>query len=141
MKQLWKYTKGYRRQTVAAPFMKLIEALLELLVPLLVAEIIDKGVGGGDSEIVWRMCGLMVLSATVGMVLSLTSQYFSAQAAVGFSCALRRDLFKHTLYLSRESSDKAGAAALLTRLTADIDRLQNGINLGLRLLLRSPSSS
>ena len=139
MKQLWKYTKGYRRQTVVAPFMKLIEALLELLVPLLVAEIIDKGVGeGGDPAIVWRMCGLMVLSATVGMVLSLTSQYFSAQAAVGFSCALRRDLFKHTLYLSRESSDKAGASALLTRLTADVDRLQNGINLGLRLLLRSP---
>ena len=139
MKQLWKYTKGYRRQTVVAPFMKLIEALLELLVPLLVAEIIDKGVGvGGDPAIVWRMCGLMVLSATVGMVLSLTSQYFSAQASVGFSCALRRDLFKHTLYLSRESSDKAGASALLTRLTADVDRLQNGINLGLRLLLRSP---
>ena len=94
MKQLWKYTKGYRPQTVVAPFMKLIEALLELLVPLLVAEIIDHGVGeGGDPAIVWRMCGLMVLSATVGMVLSLTSQYFSAQASVGFSCALRRDLF------------------------------------------------
>ncbi len=139
MKQLWKYTKGYRRQTFVAPFMKLAEALLELFVPLLVAEIIDKGVGeGGDSALVWRMCGLMVLCGTVGMLLSITSQYFSAQAAVGFSCALRRDLFKHTLYLPRESSDKAGASALLTRLTADVDRVQNGINLGLRLLLRSP---
>ncbi len=139
MKQLWKYTKGYRRQTFVAPFMKLVEALLELLVPLLVAEIIDKGVGeGGDSTLVWRMCGLMVLCGTVGMLLSITSQYFSAQAAVGFSCALRRDLFKHTLYLPREESDKAGASALLTRLTADVDRVQNGINLGLRLLLRSP---
>ncbi len=139
MKRLWKYTKGYRRQTAVAPFMKLGEALLELFVPLLVAEIIDKGVGeGGDPALVWRMCGLMVLCGTVGMALSLTSQYFSAQAAVGFSCALRRDLFKHVLYLPREESDKAGASALLTRLTADVDRLQNGINLGLRLLLRSP---
>ena len=139
MKKLWKYTKGYRRQTFAAPFMKLGEALLELFVPLLVAEIIDKGVGeGGDSALVWRMCGLMVLCGTVGMIISITSQYFSAQAAVGFSCALRRDLFKHTLYLPRAESDKAGASALLTRLTADVDRLQNGINLGLRLLLRSP---
>lgn len=139
MKQLWKYTKGFRRQTFAAPFMKLGEALLELLVPLLVAEIIDKGVGeGGDPALVRRMCGLMVLCGVVGMLISLTSQLFSAQAAVGFSCALRRDLFKHTLYLPRAESDKAGASALLTRLTADVDRLQNGINLGLRLLLRSP---
>ncbi len=139
MKRLWKYTKGYRRQTFAAPFMKLGEALLELFVPLLVAEIIDKGVGeGGDPALVWRMCGLMVLCGTVGMALSLTSQYFSAQAAVGFSCALRRDLFRHVLYLPREESDKAGASALLTRLTADVDRVQNGLNLGLRLLLRSP---
>ncbi len=139
MKRLWKYTRGYRRQTFVAPFMKLGEALLELFVPLLVAEIIDNGVGeGGDPALVWRMCGLMVLCGVVGMALSLTSQYFSAQAAVGFSCALRRDLFKHVLYLPREESDKAGASALLTRLTADVDRLQNGINLGLRLLLRSP---
>ncbi|MGM9642975.1 MAG: ABC transporter ATP-binding protein [Eubacteriales bacterium] len=139
MKRLWKYTKGYRRQTFAAPFMKLGEALLELFVPILVAEIIDKGVGeGGDPSLVWRMCGLMVLCGAVGMALSLTSQYFSAQAAVGFSCALRRDLFKHLLYLPREEADKAGASALLTRLTADVDRVQNGLNLGLRLLLRSP---
>ncbi len=139
MKRLWKYTRGYRRQTFAAPFMKLGEALLELLVPFLVAEIIDKGVGeGGDPAIVWRMCGLMVLCGVVGMALSLTSQYFSAQAAVGFSCALRRDLFKHVLYMPREESDKVGASALLTRLTADVDRVQNGLNLGLRLLLRSP---
>lgn len=139
MKQLWKYTKGYRRQTFVAPVMKLAEALLELFVPLLVAEIIDKGVGAnGDSTLVRRMCGLMVLCGTVGMVISITSQYFSAQAAVGFSCALRRDLFKHTIYLPREGSDKVGASALLTRLTADVDRVQNGLNLGLRLLLRSP---
>lgn len=139
MKRLWKYTKGYRRQSFAAPFMKLGEALLELFVPLLVAEIIDKGVGeGGDVSLVWRTCGLMVLCGTVGMALSLISQYFSAQAAVGFSCALRRDLFKHLLYLPREEADKAGASALLTRLTADVDRVQNGLNLGLRLLLRSP---
>ncbi len=139
MKRLWKYTRGYRRQTFAAPFMKLGEALLELFVPFLVANIIDKGVGeGGDPALVWRMCGLMVLCGVVGMALSLISQYFSAQAAVGFSCALRRDLFKHVLYLPREESDKAGASALLTRLTADVDRVQNGLNLGLRLLLRSP---
>ncbi len=138
MKKLWKYTKGFRRQTFAAPFMKLGEALLELLIPLIVADIIDNGVGTGDDGRVWLMCGLMVLCGTVGMLLSITSQYFSAQAAVGFSCALRRDLFAHVLYLPRSASDKLGGSSLLTRLTADVDKLQNGLNLGLRLLLRSP---
>lgn len=138
MKKLWKYTKGYRAQTFVAPFMKLAEALLELLIPLMVADIIDNGVAKGDDGRVFMMCGLMVLCGTVGMLLSITSQYFSAQAAVGFSCALRRDLFAHVLYLPRSASDRAGGSTLLTRLTADVDKLQNGINLGLRLLLRSP---
>jgi ABC-type multidrug transport system fused ATPase/permease subunit len=138
MSKLWKYFKGYRREAVAAPFMKMLEALLELMIPLFVAEIIDVGIAEGRSEYVWQMCGLMVLFGTVGIVVSITSQYFSAKAAVGFSCAVRRDLYKRTLSLPRAESDTLGSATLLTRLTADVDRLQNGINIGLRLLLRSP---
>lgn len=138
MKGLWKYFRGYKREAIAAPFMKLFEALLELLIPLLVAEIVDNGIRTGDKGHVYAMCGLMVLCGTVGMLFSITSQYFSARAAVGFSCAVRRDLYRHVLWLPREESDEAGGSTLLTRLTADVDRLRNGVNLGLRLLLRSP---
>lgn len=138
MKGLWKYFKGYKKEAAAAPFMKLFEALLELLIPLFVARIIDVGIKENDTGTVWRMVGLMVLCGTVGMLFSITSQYFSAKAAVGFSCAVRRDLYRHVLRLPRSESDVAGGSALLTRLTADVDRLQNGVNLGLRLLLRSP---
>lgn len=138
MKGLWKYFRGYKREAAAAPFMKLFEALLELLIPLLVAEIVDHGIGEGNTSYVWKMCGLMVLCGTVGMLFSITSQYFSAKAAVGFACAVRRDLYRHILWLPRVESDTAGGSTLLTRLTADVDRLQNGVNLGLRLLLRSP---
>ena len=138
MSKLWKYFKGYRREAIAAPFMKMLEALLELMIPLFVAEIIDVGIAEGRSEYVWQMCGLMVLFGTIGVAVSITSQYFSAKAAVGFSCAVRRDLYKRTLALPRAESDALGSATLLTRLTADVDRLQNGINIGLRLLLRSP---
>ena len=138
MSKLWKYFKGYRREAIAAPFMKMLEALLELMIPLFVAEIIDVGIAQGRSSYVWQMCGFMVLFGTIGVAVSITSQYFSAKAAVGFSCAVRRDLYKRTLALPRAESDMLGSATLLTRLTADVDRLQNGINIGLRLLLRSP---
>ena len=138
MSGLWKYFRGYRREAAVAPFMKMCEALLELLIPLFVAKIISDGLGTGDTAVVWKNVGWMVLCGTVGMLLSITSQYFSARAAVGFSCAVRRDLYRRVLSLTREESDDVGASALMTRLTADVDRLQNGINLGLRLLLRSP---
>lgn len=138
MSGLWKYFRGYRREAAAAPFMKMIEALLELLIPLFVGKIITYGIGEEDPHVVWVNVGWMVLCGTVGMILSITSQYFSARAAVGFSCAVRRELYRRVLSLPRSESDRMGASTLMTRLTADVDRLQNGINLGLRLLLRSP---
>ena len=138
MSKLFKYFRGYYLKAGVAPFFKLAETLLELLIPGIVAALIDSGVGAADASVVWRKCGLMVLIGFSGLVLSACSQWFSANAAVGFSCALREDVFAHVLRMTRSGADSTGTSALLTRLTADIDRLQNGVNLTLRLLLRSP---
>jgi ABC-type multidrug transport system fused ATPase/permease subunit len=138
MRRLMKYFRGYRARAAVAPFFKLAEALLELLIPGIVAALIDDGVAAADAAVIWRKCGIMALIGAAGLALSACSQWFSASAAVGFSCALREDLFGRVLRLPAEQSDRVGGSALLTRLTSDVDRLQNGINLTLRLLLRSP---
>lgn len=138
MKRILKYLNGYKKETFLAPLFKMLEALLELLVPVIVRYIIDVGIAGADKPYIAKMCGLLALIAFVGLGVSVTAQYFAAQAAVGASAALRRDLLAHTLRFSYADTDAFGASTLISRLTGDVDQIQNGINLTLRLLLRSP---
>ncbi len=138
MKKLLIYLKNYRLETVLAPLFKMLEALLELFVPLVVKEIIDAGISSGDTTYVLKMCILLAFLAFVGLAFSITAQYFAAKAAVGFSSALRYDLFSHIGKLSYSEIDTLGTSKLITRMTSDVNQVQNGINLTLRLLLRSP---
>lgn len=138
MKKLLKYFKGYRREVVLAPFFKIIEAIFELLVPLVVAAIIDKGIPSGDKGYILAMCGVMILLGAVGLASTLTAQYFSAKGAVGFSSSVRQALFDHIQSLSFSELDKLGTSTLITRLTNDLNQVQTGVNLTLRLLMRSP---
>ncbi len=138
MKNLFTYLKNYKKECVLGPLFKLLEALFELLVPLVMASIIDKGIGGGDTGHIVKMVGVMIALGIIGLVCSITAQYFCAVAAVGFSGKLRGKLFSHIQHLSVKNSDKIGEATLITRLTSDINQLQNGVNLVLRLFLRSP---
>ena len=138
MRKLMRYIRGYEKQAVLAPLFKMLEACFELFVPLVVAGIIDTGIKNADTVYIWQRCGLLVLLAAVGLACSLTAQYFSATAALGFGTALRRDLFRHIDTLSYSELDGIGTPTLVTRLTSDINQVQNGVNLTLRLLLRSP---
>lgn len=138
MRKLLRYIKGYEKQTILAPLFKMLEACFELFVPLVVAGIIDTGIKNADTVYIWQRCGLLVLLAVVGLTCSLTAQYFSATAALGFGTALRRDLFRHIDTLSYSELDGIGTPTLVTRMTSDINQVQNGVNLTLRLLLRSP---
>ena len=139
MRKLLRYIKGYEKQTILAPLFKMLEACFELFVPLVVAGIIDTGIKNADTVYIWQRCGLLVLLAAVGLTCSLTAQYFSATAAMGFGTALRKDLFRHIDTLSYSELDGIGTPTLVTRMTSDINQVQNGVNLTLRLLLRSPS--
>ena len=130
--------KKYKAETVLAPLFKMFEALLELFVPLVVKKIIDVGIGNGDGSYVLKMCVLLSFIAFVGLGFSITAQYFSAKAAVGFSSELRYSLFAHIGKLSYAEIDTLGTSKLIARMTSDINQIQNGINLTLRLLLRSP---
>lgn len=138
MKRLLRYIKGYELQTLLAPLFKMLEACFELLVPLVVAGIIDTGIKTGDTGYILRQGGILVLLAAVGLASSLTAQYFSAKAALGFGTALRRDLFHHIGTLSYAELDGVGTPTLVTRMTSDVNQVQNGLNMTLRLLLRSP---
>ena len=138
MRRLFRYLKGYEKETVIAPLFKMLEACFELLVPLVVARIVDEGIQNADLPFIWRQCGLLVLLAVVGMASSLTAQYFAAKSALGFGTALRRDLFAHINTLSHTELDRMGTPTLVTRMTSDINQVQNGLNMTLRLLLRSP---
>ena len=138
MRKLLVYLKNYKKECVLGPLFKLLEALFELFVPLVMASIIDKGVNGQNSTWIIKMSLLMVLLGVVGLICSITAQYFCAVAAVGFSGKLRSDLFRHIQHLSFQKTDKIGQATLITRITSDINQLQNGVNLVLRLFLRSP---
>lgn len=133
-----KYIKGYEKETVISPLFKMLEACFELLVPLVVARIIDIGIKNGDVPYIWAQCGLLVLLAAVGLACSLTAQYFAAKSALGYGTALRRDLFRHINTLAYSELDGIGTPTLVTRMTSDINQLQNGLNMTLRLLLRSP---
>ena len=138
MKLMLRYLKKYRLISVLAPLLKMAEALLELFVPLLVRSIIDVGIAGNDTAYILRRTGLLALLALAGLAFSVTAQYFSARAAVGCCADLRQDAFRHVTLLSYAQIDKLGTSALITRLTNDTELAQNGVNLTLRLLLRSP---
>ncbi len=138
MRKLMRYIRGYEKQAVLAPLFKMLEACFELFVPLVVAGIIDTGIKNADIVYIWQRCGLLVILAAVGLACSLTAQYFSATAALGFGTALRKDLFRHIDTLSYSELDGIGTPTLVTRMTSDINQVQNGVNLTLRLLLRSP---
>lgn len=138
MRRLLHYLKGYERETVLAPLFKMLEACFELLVPLVVAAIVDTGIQNRDVGQIARQGGLLVLLAVVGLISSVTAQYFAAKTALGYGTALRRDLYHHINTLSYTELDGIGTPTLVTRMTSDINQLQNGVNMTLRLLLRSP---
>ena len=138
MRKLLKYLKGYEKETVLGPVFKLIEAVFELAVPLVVADIIDDGIRQGDWNAVLVRCLLLVGLAVAGLVFSVIAQYFSAVAAVGFATKLRHALFERVQRFSYSQLDTLGTSALITRMTSDINTVQNGVNMLLRLFLRSP---
>ena len=138
VKKLLKYLKGYEKQCVLGPLFKLLEATFELLVPLVVARIVDRGISSGDTGYIVKMCLVMVALGVIGLVMAVCAQYFSAVAAVGFSTRLRHVLMEHILHLSYSQIDQLGTSTMVTRMTSDINQVQNGVNLTLRLLLRAP---
>lgn len=138
MKKLLKFMRGYEKQCVLGPLFKLLEATFELLIPLVVARIVDTGIGSGDTGYIWKMCLLMIALGIIGLITAVTAQYFSAAAAVGFATRLRHAVMEHILGLSYSQMDTLGTSTMVTRMTSDINQVQNGINLTLRLLLRSP---
>ena len=138
MKKLLVYLKEYRIASILGPMFKLTEALLELFVPLVIANIIDSGIANGDNAYIIKMCLLLILLGAVGLACSVTAQYFAAKASVGFTKKVRRALFVHIQSLSFSELDSLGNATLITRMTSDMNQIQTGVNLALRLLLRSP---
>lgn len=138
MKQLLKYMKGYEKQCILGPLFKLLEATFELLIPLVVAAIVDKGIGSGDGGYIVKMCLVMVALGVIGLICAVTAQYFAASAAVGVSAGLRKAVMGHIMGFSYTQIDEVGTSTLVTRMTSDINQVQNGVNLTLRLLLRSP---
>ena len=138
MKNLMKYIRGYEIQSILAPLFKLFEALMDLLVPIVIAKIIDNGIATGNNAYIWKYFGFLILLAVLGLAFSITAQWFAANASVGFATALRKDLFNHIQSFSYSTLDKAGTDSLITRMTSDVNLIQNGVNMALRLLLRSP---
>ncbi len=138
MKKLLKHLKKYTAEAITAPLFKLLEALLELTVPMVVAAMIDRGIAERDTPFIIRMSLLLLLMGAVGLAFSLTAQYFSAKAACGFSAGLRSALFEKIQSLGYSQLDRAGSSTLITRMTSDVNQVQTGVNLTLRLLLRSP---
>ena len=138
MKSLLQYLKGYEKQCILGPVFKLLEATFELFVPLVVAQIVDQGIRNGDTGYVIKMCLVMVALGIIGLCMAVCAQYFSAVAAVGFSTRLRHVLMDHILHLSYNQIDQLGTSTMVTRMTSDINQVQSGVNLTLRLLLRSP---
>lgn len=138
MKKLLVYLKDYKKESVLGPLFKLLEATFELIVPLVMAAIIDTGVASGDKSYIMKMCMVLVMLAVIGLTCSITAQFFAAKAAVGFATKLRHALFAHIESLSFTEMDTVGTATLITRMTSDVNQVQNGVNLVLRLFLRSP---
>ena len=138
MKKLFVYLRGFGRECVLGPLFKLLEASFELIIPLIVARIIDVGILRGDTSAIVRLVGVMALLGLVGLISAVTAQYFAAKAAIGFSARLRHALMAHIQSLSHTELDTLGASTLITRMTSDVNQVQSGVNMCLRLLLRSP---
>ena len=138
MKRIWMYLSAYKKECVFAPLFKMLEALFELFVPLVVSAIIDTGIGNADKGYIVKMSLLLVTLAVIGLTCAITAQYFAAKAAVGCATGMRHHLFKHIQSLSFTEMDTIGTSTLITRMTSDINQVQNGVNLVLRLFLRSP---
>lgn len=138
MKKVLCYLKYYKKETILAPLFKMLEASFELFVPLVIASMIDKGIEGNNKSYILSMGAILVLLGIIGLVCSVTAQYFSAKAATGFASRLRKALFSHIQRLSFSQLDENGTATLITRMTSDVNQVQSGVNLVLRLFLRSP---
>ena len=138
MKKILVYMKGYGKECLLGPLFKLLEASFELLIPLVVAQIVDVGIGAGDRSYITKMCLVMVLLGLVGLASAVTAQFFAAKAAVGFAARLREALMGKLLRLRCDQIDRLGTSTMITRMTSDVNQIQNGVNLTLRLLLRSP---
>lgn len=138
MRNLLRFLRPYRVESVLGPLFKMAEALFELFIPLIVANIVDVGIANGDKGYILKQCGIMVILGLVGLACSITAQYFSAKAAVGMAAGLRRELFAHIGKLSYAETDRLGTSTLLSRTTADVNQIQTAVNMVLRLFLRSP---
>ena len=138
MRKLLRFLKDYKKESILSPLFKLLEASFELFVPLVMAAIIDTGIGNKDGGFILKMCGILILLALVGLTCSITAQYFAAKAAVGFATKVRHALFDHIQKLSYTEMDAAGTDTMITRMTSDINQAQSGVNMVLRLFLRSP---
>lgn len=138
MKNLWKYLRDYKKESLIAPLFKMLEAAFDLLVPLVMASIINYGITAKDQNYILQRCGILVLLGIIGLICSITAQYFAAKAAVGFGSNLRHALFAHVQSLGFSEIDTLGTSTLITRMTSDINQVQSGLNLFLRLFLRSP---
>lgn len=138
MKRLFSHLKEYRLECILAPLFKMLEASFELTIPLVVASLIDKGIANRDMKHVYSCIGLMIFFGVVGLISSCTAQFFSAKAATGFSAKLREDLFSHLMSLSFKEIDSIGSSTMITRMTSDVNQAQTGVNMFLRLFLRSP---
>lgn len=138
MKKILIYLKDYKKETILAPLFKLLEASFELIVPLVVAAMIDTGIANEDKAFIWKMGGILVALGIIGLVCSLTAQFFAAKAAVGFTAQLRNVLFERIQKFSYRQMDELGTSTLITRMTSDMNQVQTGVNMVLRLFLRSP---
>ena len=138
MKKILYFLKDYKKESVIAPLFKMLEAIFELIVPLVVAQIIDTGIKNGDTGYIFQRCGILILLAVIGLVCATCAQFFAAKAAVGFATKLRSALFVHIQKLSYADLDEIGTSTLITRMTSDVNQLQSGVNMVLRLFMRSP---
>jgi len=138
MKKLLVFLKEYKKESVIAPLFKMLEAIFELIVPLVVAQIIDIGISTADKGYIFSRCGILIALAVIGLVCAISAQYFAAKAAVGFATQLRSALFAHIQKLSFADLDEIGTSTLITRMTSDVNQLQSGVNMVLRLFMRSP---
>ena len=138
MRKLLPFLKNYKMQSILAPFFKMLEAMMDLLVPLVVAAIIDRGIAEGDRPFIIGRFAFLLLLAALGLAFSISAQWMAARASVGVASDVRRALFDHIQKFSYTDLDRMGTDTLITRMTSDVNQVQNGINMALRLLLRSP---
>lgn len=138
MEKILYFLKDYKKESAIAPLFKMLEAIFELIVPLVVAQIIDTGIKSGDTGYIFERCGILILLAVIGLVCAISAQFFAAKAAVGFAAQLRSALFAHIQKLSFADLDEIGTSTLITRMTSDVNQLQSGVNMVLRLFMRSP---